>query len=95
MIMSKIFDAESTTDEVPNAVRSAATANLSGSRSPSQICKRMRGKPSLLWPSSSMVYRTLFSAVPPRVVERGDDRGTFALRAAYRGDRVCLRPFIP
>jgi hypothetical protein len=42
-----------------------------------------------------MVYRTLFSAVPPRVVERGDDRGTFALRAAYRGDRICLRPFVP
>jgi multidrug resistance efflux pump len=45
MIMSKIFGAESTTDEVPNAVRSAATANVSGSRCPSQICKRMRGKP--------------------------------------------------
>ncbi len=34
-----------------------------------------------------MAYRALFSAVPPRLVERGDDRGTFALPAAYRGDR--------
>jgi hypothetical protein len=42
-----------------------------------------------------MVYRRLFSAVAPRVVERGDDRGTFALRAAYRGDRERLRPFVP
>jgi hypothetical protein len=45
-------------------------------------------------PSSSMAYRALFSAVPPRLVERGDDRATFALPAAYRGDRECLRSFV-
>src|SRR4051812_18194198 len=35
------------------------------------------------------------SAALPLLVERGDDRGTFALSAAYRRDRECLRAFAP
>src|SRR6202140_4082109 len=41
-----------------------------------------------------MSYRAPFSTAR-ELGERGDGGGTFALRATYRGDRECLRPFVP
>jgi hypothetical protein len=38
-----------------------------------------------------MIYRALFNAVPPRLVDRRDDRGNFAFLAVCRGDVDCLR----
>jgi len=96
MIMSKIFDAE--IDHRRSAERRAICGNSKPLRFAGvhrKFANECEINRHLLWPSSSMGLSNTFQR---RAAAGGSSAAATAVLslcgAAYRGDRVCLRPFL-